>query len=60
MNDDVKNALLSYRMERAAESVEAVDNAMLTSAMNRIYYAMFYAVLITKNASFCWRIRKLI
>jgi hypothetical protein len=32
-----------------------LDNAMLTSAMNRIYYAMFYAVqavLITKNVSF--------
>ena len=46
-------------MERAAESVEAarlmLDNTMPTSAMNRIYYAMFYAVqavLITKNASF--------
>ena len=59
MNDDAKNALISYRMERAAESVEAarlmLDNAMPTSAMNRIYYAMFYAVqavLITKSASF--------
>ena len=59
MNDDAKNALINYRMERATESVEAaqlmLDNAMLTSAMNRIYYAMFYAVqavLITKNASF--------
>ena len=59
MNDDAKNALISYRMERAAESVEAarlmLDNTMPTSAMNRIYYAMFYAVqavLITKNASF--------
>jgi len=54
-----KNALISYRLERAAESVEAarlmLDNALPTSAMNRIYYAMFYAVqavLITKNASF--------
>jgi len=59
MNGDAKNALNSYRMERASESVEAVrlmlDNGMLTSAMNRIYYAMFYAVqavLITKDASF--------
>ncbi|MEA1968595.1 MAG: HEPN domain-containing protein [Thermodesulfobacteriota bacterium] len=59
MNDDAKNALISYRMARSAESVEAAqlmfDNGMLTSAMNRIYYAMFYAVqavLITKDASF--------
>lgn len=59
MNDDAKNALITYRMERAAESLEAArlmrDNGMLTSAMNRIYYAMFYAVqavLITKDASF--------
>jgi len=41
MNDDAKNALISYRMERASESVEAarlmLDNAMPTSAMNRIY-----------------------
>jgi len=43
----------------ATESVEAaqllLDNGMLTSAMNRIYYAMFYAVqavLITNNATF--------
>ena len=45
MNDDAKNALICYQMERAAESVKAaqlmLDNAMLTSAMNRIYYAMF-------------------
>ena len=59
MNDDAKNALISYRMEKAVESVEAaqlmLDNAMLTSAMNRIYYAMFYAVqavLITNDACF--------
>ncbi|HHC25200.1 MAG TPA: HEPN domain-containing protein [Desulfobacterales bacterium] len=59
MNDDAKNALISYRMERASESLEAaqlmLDNGMLTSAMNRIYYAMFYAVqavLMTKDASF--------
>jgi uncharacterized protein (UPF0332 family) len=59
MNVDAKNALITYRMERAQESIEAaqlmLDNGMLTSAMNRVYYAMFYAVqsiLITKNASF--------
>ena len=59
MNGEAKNALIRYRMDRAAESVEAaqlmLDNAMLTSAMNRIYYAMFYAVqavLTTKDVSF--------
>jgi len=59
MNEDEKKALISYRMERAIESLSAaklmLENGMLTSAMNRIYYAMFYAVqavLITKNASF--------
>jgi uncharacterized protein (UPF0332 family) len=59
MKEDAKKALIKYRMERATESVQAaqlmLDNAMPTSAMNRIYYAMFYAVqavLITKNASF--------
>jgi len=59
MNDDAKTALIKYRMDRAAESVESaqllLDNAMLTSAMNRIYYAMFYAVqavLTTKDVSF--------
>lgn len=59
MNDAAKNALITYRMERASESVKAarlmLENGMLTSAMNRVYYAMFYAVqavLITKDASF--------
>ena len=59
MNEDAKKALIQYRMERAKESVDAaelmLENDMLTSAMNRIYYAMFYAVqalLITKNATF--------
>jgi len=59
MDKDVKDALIKYRMERSLESVEAaklmLENNMLTSAMNRIYYAMFYAVqalLITKSVSF--------
>ena len=41
--------LISYRLERAEESIEAADlllkNSMVASSMNRIYYAMFYAVL---------------
>lgn len=59
MKEEAKNALIKYRMERSLESLEAArlmhENNLLTSAMNRIYYAMFYAVqalLITKNVSF--------
>jgi len=59
MDEKAKKALIKYRMERSFESVEAaklmLENNLLTSAMNRIYYAMFYAVqalLITENASF--------
>jgi uncharacterized protein (UPF0332 family) len=41
-------ALISYRMERSRESIQAaeimLEKGMLTFAMNRIYYPMFYAV----------------
>lgn len=41
-------ALISYRMERSRESIQAaeimLEKGMLTFAMNRIYYSMFYAV----------------
>jgi len=40
--------LISYRMQRAEESLHAAEimlqNQMFTFAMNRIYYSMFYAV----------------
>ena len=40
--------LITYRMERSKEAVKAaeimLENNMLTFAMNRIYYSMFYAV----------------
>ena len=59
MNPDEMKAIVSYRLERAAESLQAAEimrqNGMLTFAMNRVYYAMFYAVqslLITGNAAF--------
>jgi len=52
-------ALVSYRMERAHESLRAAqimfENNMLTFSMNRIYYAMFYgvqALLATREVSF--------
>ncbi len=40
--------LISYRLERSRESLRAaeimLENSMLTFSMNRVYYAMFYAV----------------
>lgn len=52
-------ALIEYRMQRAGDSLEAAkimrDKNMLGFSMNRIYYAMFYAVqaaLILKGSSF--------
>ncbi|MFH0725155.1 MAG: HEPN domain-containing protein [Pseudomonadota bacterium] len=42
------SARFSYRLERADEAINAASllmkNGMLTSSMNRIYYAMFYSV----------------
>jgi uncharacterized protein (UPF0332 family) len=54
-----KDALISYRMQRAEESLKAAeimyDKKMLVFAMNRIYYSLFYAVqavVILKDVSF--------
>lgn len=48
MTDETITALVNYRMEKSRESIKAaklmVNEKMLTFAMNRIYYAMFYAV----------------
>ena len=48
MNTDQMKVLAGYRLERSAESLKAAEimlqNRMLTFAMNRIYYSMFYAV----------------
>lgn len=42
-------ALVRYRLEQADEALAAADlnltNALERSAINRVYYAMFYAVL---------------
>ena len=53
------SALIAYRMQRAEDSLKAAkimcDKNMLSFAMNRIYYAMFYSVqaaLILKDVSF--------
>lgn len=59
MKEEHKKSLISYRLERANEALRAahllLENNMLTSAMNRIYYSMFYAVqslLVLHNVSF--------
>ncbi len=48
MTPEDRQTIISYRLERAEESLRAArllrDNNMLIPAMNRIYYAMFYAV----------------
>ncbi len=48
MNKEDKKTLIHYRLERADESLKAAqlmfENKPFISAMNRIYYSMFYAV----------------
>jgi uncharacterized protein (UPF0332 family) len=52
-------ALIAYRLERYCESLRAAEimfeNDILTFSMNRVYYAMFYAVqalLVSREVSF--------
>ena len=59
MKSKHNKALISYRMERSRESIQAaeimLENEMLTISMNRVYYSMFYAVqalLVLYNVSF--------
>lgn len=59
MKPEDKDALISYRIQRAEESLKAAeimyDKKMFVFAMNRIYYSLFYAVqaaLIVKDVSF--------
>ncbi len=48
MTPEDRRTIVVYRLERAEESLKAAkllrENAMLIPAINRIYYAMFYAV----------------
>ena len=48
MTPEDRHTIIVYRLERADESLQAArllrENAILIPAMNRIYYAMFYAV----------------
>jgi uncharacterized protein (UPF0332 family) len=56
MTGKAVKSLVEYRMEKSRESIKAarlmVKEKMLTFAMNRIYYSLFYAVqaLLAKNA----------
>lgn len=57
MNEETKD-LVRYRIDRAKETLEGAkllyDNKKLFSAVNRIYYAIFYAanaLLLTKGLS---------
>ncbi len=59
MKDEYKQTLIDYRLDRAEESLKAAElllkNNMLTSAINRIYYSMFYSVqalLLLQDVSF--------
>jgi uncharacterized protein (UPF0332 family) len=48
MTPEDRRTIIIYRLERSEESLRAAwllrENSMLIPAMNRIYYAMFYAV----------------
>jgi len=59
MKIEYKQTLITYRLDRSKESLNAaqllLENNMLTSAMNRLYYSMFYSVqalLILHETSF--------
>ena len=55
MNEKEKEELINYRMSRVDETLEEVDflveNGLYNTAVNRLYYACFYAVtsLLVKN-----------
>lgn len=48
MNEKEKQKIISYRIKRAQETLEEVqlhiDNRLWTTAVNRLYYACYYAV----------------
>ena len=59
MKSEESFALIAYRLERSRESLRAAEimfeNNMLTFSINRVYYAMFYAVqalLVSREVSF--------
>jgi len=48
LTEEEKQTLVKYRLDRANESIKAAqllfENKLFISAMNRIYYSMFYSV----------------
>lgn len=48
MKEQERNELVNYRLNRARETIQEVeiliDNQLWSTAVNRIYYACFYAV----------------
>ena len=59
MKSEESSSLIAYRLERARESLRAAEimfeNDILTFSMNRVYYAMLYAVqalLVSRGVSF--------
>jgi uncharacterized protein (UPF0332 family) len=46
IEEETKDALINYRLEQARETIEVVDllinSNKLSTAVNRIYYGMFY------------------
>jgi len=55
LDDESKNALVNYRINRAKETIEEVksisESGYYNTAVNRLYYACYYAViaLLVKN-----------
>lgn len=54
IEDEDRRSLIRYRLKQADETVEDVqlliDNERLRSAVNRIYYGMFYSILALGSA----------
>lgn len=49
LSDQERNQLINYRIKQAKDTIEVVDflieNNQLQTAVNRIYYGIFYSVL---------------
>jgi len=48
-----REILINYRLEQAKETIDdaklLIDNSKFRSAINRIYYGMFYSLLTTRR-----------
>jgi len=49
IEEQTKTDLIKYKLEQARETIEVVDlllkNDKFSTAVNRIYYGMFYSIL---------------